>query len=149
MKKNLLLFAFALGGIVTLSSCDKDKDEEGTMTYSNLPIEARNFVSTYLAGGEITKIGFEKDDHGMEYEVYFADRSKIGFDSNGEWDDIYVPEGINRDIIPGKILSYTDEKHPDSFIVELDKETYGMEAELNNGLDLFFDREYNFIRYDD
>ena len=54
MTKNLLLFAFALGGIVTLSSCDKDKDEVGTITYSNLQIEARNIASKYFVGTEIT-----------------------------------------------------------------------------------------------
>lgn len=87
---------------------------------------------------------------GKEYDVTLDCGVEIDFDKNGEWTDIDcghnpVPEAI----IPANILNYVKEKHPNNFITQIEKKRNGYKVELNIDLDLLFDKNGNFTRFDD
>ena len=48
-----------------------------------------------------------------------------------------------------KILDYINLHHQGTYVVEIDKNRYNYDVELNNGLDLVFDSDFDFKRYDD
>ncbi len=56
-----------------------------------------------------------------------------------------VPEGI----VPAAIKTYIKTKHINKFVIEIKKERKEYEVELNNGIDIVFDKNGNFKRYDD
>ena len=106
-------------------------------------------ISANFDPAKISIINFDKDDSDRDYEINFSDGSSVSFDRNGNWEEIYVPTGVSSTLIPEKIYTYVSDNHPDNFIVEIDKDKHDIEIELNNSLDLVFDLQHNFVRYDD
>ena len=85
-----------------------------------------------------------------EYEVKLKDNTELEFDRNGNLIKIdsqqkKVPDGL----IPEKALAYVNANYPDAFITEWGKDDLRWKAELNNGLELVFNNNGEFLRYDD
>lgn len=86
-----------------------------------------------------------------EYEVILTDGTEITFDRSGNWKGIEVaknkkvPSYFVPKVITEYIKKYNDNKH----IIGIEKKRNGYEVELENGIELKFDRAGNFIRYDD
>ncbi len=99
-------------------------------------------------------VEFEKDtdDGRVKYEVELRDGTDIEFDyrmnvkeiDSGS-DDRPLPDSV----VPKAILDYVKAKHPNNFIVKWERKRGGYEVELNNDLELKFNRKGRFIRYDD
>ena len=53
-----------------------------------------------------------------------------------------VPDAI----IPTSILDYVTNQYSELFIVHIDKERTGYEVELNNGYELVFNKNGEFVR---
>ena len=53
------------------------------------------------------------------------------------------------DLVPEAIANKVKEMYPDAIICVIDKENNYTEVDLNNGLDLKFDKKYNLIAIDD
>ena len=51
--------------------------------------------------------------------------------------------------MPAAIVNYVKAKHPANFVKQISKEKKEYEVDLNNGVDIVFDRNGNFKRYDD
>lgn len=147
MKKSLFLLAMLVMSFGFFISCDNDDDKQ--IPYEKLPVAAQEFLERYFEGSEIRAIFYDKDSSDCEYEVTFVDGSTVSFDRLGEWEEIYMPFGIHKDLIPLKILDFVDATHPNARIIQIDRDRRDIEVALNNGLDLIFDLNYNFVRYDD
>ena len=52
-------------------------------------------------------------------------------------------------LVPEQVRNYVKTNFPNSFIIEWGRDNRGFKAELNNGLDLEFNRNYDFLRIDD
>lgn len=98
------------------------------------------------------KIAFAKQDRDflkMTYEVLLTDGTKLEFRRNGEWKEIdrhrtRIPKGI----IPEQISSKVNELYHDSFVTKAERDDDEIETELDNGLELKFDRQGNLISID-
>lgn len=86
-----------------------------------------------------------------EYEVTLNDGSEISFDRSGNWDNVEVAKAsaVPRGFVPSKVSDYVKSHHSGCRIVGIDKERHGYDVELSNGIDIKFDRDGNFMRYDD
>ena len=115
--------------------------------FEKLPAEARTFVNTYFGGSKILQVTAEWD----EYDVLFADLSSVEFDRSGNWKQVKCKKGgaIPEAIIPTRILSYVKEAFPDQLIVKIERSRWGYEVEIQNGLELEFDKNCSFVRIDD
>ena len=51
--------------------------------------------------------------------------------------------------IPSAIVNYVNAKHPNTFIISINKDRREYDVELRNGLDLVFAKDGTFKRYDD
>lgn len=147
MKKSLFLLAMLVMSFGFFISCDNDDDKQ--ISYQKLPVAAQEFVESYFKGSTIVAIFYDKDFSDREYKVTFVDGSTVSFDRSGEWEEIYMPFGIDADLIPMKILDFVEARHPNARIIQIDRDRRDIEVELSNGLDLIFDLNYNFVRYDD
>ena len=136
----LLIMSFAF------IACDDDDDK--VISVNNLPANAQTFLQTHFASQEVRVV--EKDND--SYDVYLINGFEIEFTLSGEWDDVdghgqRIPASIIA-LIPANIPTYITTNYPDKFIININKEHFGYEIDLNNNTELEFDTEGNFLRID-
>lgn len=131
---------FALGA----TSCSDDKDEP--VSSAELPVKAKEFVSTYFPTATITLTTKDKD----EYEVILSEGTRIDFNKAGEWKDVDAAAGktIPSGFYPSAIDENVAEVSPEAGINEISKENYGYEVELLSGVEMRFDHNGAFISFD-
>ncbi len=132
MKKFLLLIALVAGAFTMAQARDTYAHDA-----SVLPEAARTtIVNNFKAGVSVVKI-----DDGTE----------IGFDRNGNWDKVEVnnTKSVPASIIPTSIRTTVAKLQPKQRIVGIEKERRGYDVKLSNGVEMKFDRDGKFIRYDD
>ena len=114
-----------------------------------MPEAARTFISEKLSDYQITYAAKDNDD----YEIRLANSWEVEFNKSGEWTDIdcdrnAVPSDIVS-LLPAAVTEYISASFQDSFITEIHKERKGFEIELDNGLNLEFNKAGQFKRIDD
>lgn len=144
MKKALFAFSFFILSFAFIACDDDDK----IVSTDDLPATAQTFLQTHFPSQEITRVVKDKDS----YDVYLANRFEIEFNLSGEWDSIdgkgqQIPNGIIA-LLPSTIPSYILQHYPNQYIIEINKEHFGYEIDLNNNIELEFDSNGTFIRID-
>lgn len=146
MKKLFLAFAMILGVMAVASARDTYAHDD-----SVLPEAARTTISKHF-NAKVSVVKIDKDwGRVSEYEVVLTDGSEITFDRSGNWKDIETAHAVAvpAAFIPDGVKSYITKNHPGTHVVGIDKEKSGYEVELSNGVDLKFNRNGQFVRYDD
>ena len=117
---------------------------------SNYP-EINTFVDNYFPQVSIRKV---KRD-GNKYEVELTDNTEIDFNLSFEWKKIDCEESqvygmVPTELVPEPITAYVTANFPGKHIDSIEKKNNGYwEIELNNGLEIIFDSNFNFIGIDD
>ena len=145
--KTLLVAVMAL--LVSVAAYARD-------TYStnveDLPQAARTLLTTHFPNVQVNHIKI--DSHvlgGKDYDVVLNNGTEIDFDSEGRLDEIdcgrngKVPDAL----VFAPILQYVHNTYPGQKIIKYDVKRSGYEVELNNGLDLVFNKQGNFLHLDD
>ncbi len=156
MKKKFrivfLLFAslMLVGTMMACSDDDNDKDIETTITVSNLPKKAQTFISDYYATANVLSVKKELDHGVVLYDVDFTNGQEIVFNADGDWIEVDAPDGqsIPSGIIPTAIENYLNTNYQDYGVNDITRTGGGYEVELVSGVDMFFDADGNFIRFD-
>ena len=143
MKKLMFMTCLVL---FALTAC---ADDDLPIRTNQLPRTAQQFLAQHFRGVEVAYA--KQDDEGFDksYEVVFVDGNKVEFRRNGEWKEVdcsygKVPDGI----VPRAILDYVRRNHAGQQIRKIDRERYGYEIKLTSGLELKFDRNGRFLRFD-
>ena len=116
---------------------------------SNYP-EINTFVSTYFPQVGIL---YARQD-GNEIEVKLTDNTEIDFRLNFEWKNIDCEEStvygiVPTELVPAQITAYVTANFPNNFIEQIEKKNNGgWEIELNNGIEITFDANFNVIEID-
>ena len=85
-----------------------------------------------------------------KYEVHLNDGTEINFDRKGNWDKVDCKlKAVPAHLIPATIASNVETQFSGTVITKIDKERYGYEIELSNGLDLKFNRQGMLSEIDD
>ena len=145
MKKAIVSILF-LALALSLDACIKER----IVNFDQLPPKAKTIVTTYFSKEDVLLVELDKDGSQAEYEVKLKNGTELTFDGKGNLTKIdcqrqRVPDGL----VPEKVLAYVTANHPDAFITEWGKDGLRWKAELNNGLELVFNNNGDFIRYDD
>lgn len=145
--KKLLLCLLLVGGIYAVASA-KDTYAHGAAV---LPEAAQNVIKKNFKA-KVSVVKIEKTlGHVDEYDVTLSDGSEITFDRQGNWKDVEtnVNVSVPAAFYPAAVGNYVKKNHSGTRIVGVDKERGGYEITLSNGIDMKFDRQGNFLRYDD
>ena len=139
MKK---IFAIILGVFMLdmFSSCDRN------VPVDKLPNQAQQFIAANFAGGKVLSV--RKD--GLKYDVALFDGTQLEFKSNGQW--VEVDCGMNvlpPGILPATTAQYLSANFPVNFPTHVKYEHKRYEVELDNDLDLVFDKNGSFMGADD
>lgn len=146
MKKFLISLALVVA--VALGATARDSY---THDASVLPEAA----TTTIANNYKAKVSLVKVDKKLgrvdDYEVILTDGSEITFDRQGNWKDVEATRNgsVPSYFVPKGVSDYVAKTHNGMKIVGIEKERNGYEVELSNGIDIKFDRNGSFVRYDD
>lgn len=140
----LSLFAAGVAGY-GLSNLVHDKP----VAPDQLPEKAVAFINEHFTESVIAFSKQDRDFLKVSYEVVLTDGTKIEFRRGGEWKEIdrhheRIPDGIIPQDIATKIL----ELYPNSFATKVENDSRHIEVELNNRLELKFDKNHNLIGID-
>ncbi len=145
MKKFLSMFAI-VAAMFAVVGCEKNDE---VVLAENLPREVTTFVQTHFPGVEILNV--IKDYSGRkayDFEIRLDDGTRLEISKGGEWKDVEnYKKGVSSSIIPAEILAYVADNHPEAIVISIDRER-GFEVGLNVGVDIYFDQNGNFSRYD-
>ena len=145
MKKlvfSILFMAFAL-------SLDASTDGR-IVGFDRLPQNAQQIIIQHFSKDNVLMVEMDRDGLRTEFEVRLKDGTEIDFDGDGNLKKIDCQERRGPDaLVPAEVLAYVNGSYPEAFITEWGRDDGRWKAELNNGLDLMFNRKYQFVGIDD
>lgn len=145
MKKTLFILATLLINAFALHA----KDAHRIITFEDLPIKAQEFVTTYFSVQTIRFVRMEIDVTKTEYTVRFENGMEIEFNSNGDWEEVEShSECLPTGYLKKEILDFLNQNHPNTCLHEVARGKHKIEVELANGIELIFNKNGEFLRYD-
>ena len=147
MKRTKLFFA-ALVCLFTANTVCNAHDMP--IPASQLPAAAKAFVQQNFPGRTI--VYAEKDTEFMKtkYEVSLNDGTEIDFYNNGTFDKVDCHTApVPASIVPAAIQQFVKANFAGAAVTKIDKERYGYDIELSNGMELKFNHQGGFMGYDD
>lgn len=143
-KRFFLLSVFLLTTLFGMMA-----DDDKPIGFNSLPENSKAFVKSYFDEKDIAYATVDRDLFSKSYEVFFVNGSKVEFDSRGEWETVdCFKQAIPAGIVPAAIVEYIEKNHSGFFIVQIERDRKDYEVELNNELEIKFDKKFNVIRYD-
>lgn len=113
---------------------------------SDLPQTAQEFLTKHFPKSRVSMV--KTDRHLLkktDYDVKLVNGTKIEFNNKGEWTSVDCKtREVPSSIILKAIRNYVGKNFPDTFIVSIEKDLTKFEVELNDGVELKFDRLGNF-----
>lgn len=146
MKKFGLILASLLLSVMAIFA----DNEKVTRDKSVLPSVCRNFITANFGQTDISHIKIESNLLGVKgYDVILTNGTNTEFDKSGEWKEIEARHAsIPLSVLPERIADYIRKNFPDNTVVSVDKDTREYEVKLNTDLELKFDRNGNFKKFD-
>lgn len=117
---------------------------------SVLPAPAQNTLKNNFKA-KVSVVKIEKDFGRIsEYEVILNDGTEVTFDTKGNWKDVETSadKSVPNEFVLQPIRDYVKKTHSGTRIVGIERERNGFEVTLNNGIDMKFDKNGNFLKYD-
>lgn len=125
-------------------------DRERLIEFSQLPQVSQEFIQKNFPSHNVDYIIEESELTHTSYEVKFSNGDEIEFRGNGEWKEIDCEyNGVPASAVPAKLIDYVNAKHPNNTIEKISREYSRYEVELNNGLEIVFNNNFEVLRYDD
>lgn len=148
MKRSIIL-TMAIFAAVSLSACNHE--DKKVIQFGELPQAAQTFVDTHFADKQVSIVYHDTELADKDYEVIFTDGANIDFSKKGEWTKVEDRDtnGVPTAIMLQGIVDYVSTNFAGQYVVQLGKERSNYEVELNNGVEMVFDKEGQFLRYDD
>lgn len=134
-----------LAAVAIFTSCEKDK----VIAPDNSPAEIKTYVETHFSGNSIIQIMQDKELISSEYQVILSDLTRLDFNRKFEIQDIESTNALPESVIPTELSTYVKNNFPQAMIIRWELEDRHQQINLNNGLDLVFDKSGNFLRIDD
>ncbi|MBR5674476.1 MAG: PepSY-like domain-containing protein [Muribaculaceae bacterium] len=144
MKNFIAVGIFAL--VLMMTACS-DKP----VAVEQLPQPVKAFIQQHFPGQTITYAEKDVELAGSKYDVVLADGTRVDFDTDNVWDKIEctMASPVPTALIPAPIVTHIQTNFPDAMILKIDKDHYGYEVELANGLELKFNKQGVLTEMDD
>ena len=112
---------------------------------TELPKSAQSFIKNHFADQSVAVAKVETDFMDKSYDVIFTNGDKVEFDKKGKWSKVDCKHGqVPQGIIPMPIQKYIAKNYPDAKVIKIElTDRKGYEVDLNNGLDIEFDKRMN------
>lgn len=147
MKKFFIATAVLLASIVSATAGNQERPS----TVDKLPANARQFLLQHFSGLNVAFVVEDPKMIGSEYEVTYTDRTEVDFNPQGEWTSVERKySAVPSSVVPKQIADYVAKGNfTNQWIKKIERNAYSWEIELNNGLEIEFDMQFNVIGFDD
>ena len=143
MKKTLTIIALLFVGMTTYA-------QKTNISYESLPNDAKDFININFPETTPAVILKDTEAFDVEYEVRFNDGMKIEFNKDGDWEEIKNEIScLTFGFLPENIGNYLENNHNGLCVKEIKRELKGFKVELANDVEIIFDKNGKFKRYDD
>ena len=146
MFRRFLVAVIAIVGISAISwAGDKYAHDASVLPKSAQTTLEKNFKS------KVSVVKIDKDFGRIsEYEVVMTDGTEITFDRDGNWKDVEVnvSKAVPSGFVPAGVSNYVKSNQKGQRIVGIEKTRGGYEVELSNGVEMKFDKQGNFLKFD-
>lgn len=115
--------------------------QDSIIPVESLPDEIKAYVQKHFAGQTIKQATEDRDD----YEITLDNMTTLEFNRKLEIIGIDGNTRLPDSVIPAKILSYVQQHYNGNFITDWELDNNNQEIELNNGLDLDFSLNGEFL----
>ena len=135
-----------LAFVLLMTACS-----EKPVTPEQLPAPIKAFLQQNFPGQTVSFAKKDLEGFGYQYDVVLADGTQIDFDTDDVWDKVActLANPVPTALIPAPIVAHIQANFPDAMITKIDKEHYGYEVELANGLELKFNKQGVLTEMDD
>ncbi|MFA5650066.1 MAG: PepSY-like domain-containing protein [Proteiniphilum sp.] len=137
------MIAFALTAVI-LIGCDQEK----VLTASEIPSEITEYVSTHFPNNNLLQAVEDRDGFTRTYDVVLSDNITLEFNRKKEITDIDGNAQLPDSVIPTEISLYVATNFPNNVITDWELEDRHQQVGLDNGADLEFTMNGDFIRID-
>lgn len=144
MKK--IFIALACVFTLVTNAC---ADNYQPITQTQLPEKAQTFLSTYFPEAKVSLVRKEIDVIELNYDVIFADGSKVEFDRKGNWTEIdCLTHSLPAGIVPEAINKIINTHYPDTKVIKIERDHREIDVKLNNRVELTFNKNLQLIDID-
>lgn len=142
-----LLVALTCLFAVTFTAC---ADHDTPIEFSQLPQAAQDFSTQHFGSEDILFIVLDTEIGDKEYKISYKNGAEVKFNKAGEWKSVENDRGIVPEaIIPAAVLNTVKAKHPNASVTKISKERKTIDVELNDKIEMVFNKNGKFLRYDD
>lgn len=137
---------FILLAFVMTLSMPVMSDNDRVITFDQLPAPAQAMLKQHFGDKVPLVITADRSD----FNVMYQSGEKVEFDKKGNWREIEckrssVPEAL----VPEQIKAAVKKSFPGTTIQKIDRDRRGYDVELDNGLDLEFNKKFQMVEIDD
>lgn len=137
------MIAVALTAVI-LIGCYQEK----VLTASEIPSEITEYVSTHFPNNNLLQAVEDRDGLTKTYDVVLSDNITLEFNRKKEITDIDGNTKLPDTVIPNEISQYVATNFPNNVITDWELEDQHQQVGLDNGADLEFTMNGDFIRID-
>jgi len=125
-------------------SCEK----EIITPSDDLPVEISTYLTIHFPKNTIVQVIKDLDGLTKTYDILLSENISLEFNRKKEVIAIDGVTQLPNSVIPEKILQYVNINYPTQFITDWELDFDNQQIELNNGLDLEFNKKGDFLRID-
>ncbi len=130
--------------LLVATACSK----ETVIPQEKAPAAIREYINKHFPDQAILQVVKDRDGLDLSYDIMLEGPVKLEFNKKHEVTSIEATAQLPDSVIPAKILGFINEKYPDSYIKSWDLDDKRQEIELQNGLELVFNMNGDFLRID-
>lgn len=135
MRKTILAFLLFFGVTTAVQAGQ-------IIELGKLPQKAQQFIKQHFPKAKVLYVKYDNEIIEKSYEVAM-EGANVEFDGKGEWDNVECKKGAVPDaIVPQQIRSYVSSKYEGTKIKEIDRDKWGYEVKISNGLEIKFDKNF-------
>lgn len=127
-----------------LSGCS----QETMISLNATPEVIKTYIQQHFPNQKILQIVEDKDGLELDYDIILEGNVSLELSKNGDLKSAKSQTSLPVTIIPVKILQYVQTNYTDNTILSIDIDNKDQEIKLNNGLELIFNKNGNFIKLD-
>ncbi len=143
-RNSFIKTIFASVTLFLTISCEK----EIITPSDDLPVEISTYLTIHFPKNTIVQVIKDLDGLTKTYDILLSENISLEFHRKKEVIAIDGVTQLPNAVIPEKILQYVNINYPTQFITDWELDIDNQQIELNNGLDLEFNKKGDFLRID-
>lgn len=143
-RNSFIKTIFASVTLFLTISCEK----EIITPSDDLPVEISTYLTIHFPKNTIVQVIKDLDGLTKTNDILLSENISLEFNRKKEVIAIDGVTQLPNSVIPEKILQYVNINYPTQFITDWELDFDNQQIELNNGLDLEFNKKGDFLRID-